>query len=415
MCNTSMRIAALLISFGHPACDGSSSALGDGTGGGGTVGVEAVGNVGGTDNSALFDDSTVIDLKLTFTDSEWARLMYIHSHPPASNTDPKEYVHCGFTFQGYTFPDAACRPKGSPELWFEEPKPQFAIRFDYWNSKGRFQGLRRINLEANQYHYAPVRDRLGMWLMRQAGLHTPRVNHARVLVNGCYFGLYMNIEQIDKEFLNAHFADPSGNLYSQGRELETNKKTNDISRLQALWDLVSAEPLSANHTTFYTNLEGLLDVHTMLLQTAAEVALPTSDNFSNGSSNFYYYDDPQTGRFILLPWDLDSFLDELSPPDANIYEFWGVPGNMSPPNKMLQLAYQKPEWKKEFEDSLVKLRNGPYTALSEQVTSVCNQIRPYVAAEPHPVGTVQQMDEDCLSIKTGIATRTAYIKTVLGR
>jgi len=372
-------------------------------------------NIGGSDNSALFAASSVIDFNLVFTDAEWAKLIYIHDHPPKDNMQPKEYVHCGFEFRGVLFPDAACRPKASPELWHEEQKPQFAIRFDHWNSKGRFYGLRRINFEANQYNPAPVRDRLAMWLMQKAGLHTPRVNHARVLKNGQYFGLYMNIEQIDKEFIEYQFKDSTGNLYSQGRELETNKKANDYSRIQKLWDLVELEPLNGNHANFFVQLDQLLDMPTMLRLTAAEVVLPTGDNWSNGSSNYYYYDDPLTQRFVMMPWDLDTLLDYASPPNADIYAFWGIPGAENTPNKTLQLVYQNAAWKKEFADNLVELRDGAYKDLSAQVTMVCDQIRPFVATDPHAVGPVSAMDKDCQAIRDGIATRRAYIKMVLGR
>ena len=117
----------------------------------------------------------------------------------------------------------------------------------------------------------------------------------------------------------------------------------------------------------------------------------------------------------MLPWDFDTFLTPESPPNADLYAFWGVAGSENAPNKTLQLAYQFPAWKKEFEDTLIALRDGPYRLLPAEVTAVCNQIRPHVAADPNAVGTIGQMDADCQQIKDGIAARIMYIRSVLGR
>ena len=65
--------------------------------------------------------------------------------------------------------------------------------------------------------------------------------------------------------------------------------------------------------------------------------------------------------------------------------------------------------------TLIALRDGPYRLLPAEVTAVCNQIRPHVAADPNAVGTIGQMDADCQQIKDGIAARIMYIRSVLGR
>ena len=114
-----------------------------------------------------------------------------------------------------------------------------------------------------------------------------------------------------------------------------------------------------------------------------------------------------------MPWDLDTWLEFYSPANAPIYNFRGVPGN--PPNKMLQLAFQNPAWKKEFEDNLMNLRDGPYSALPAQVTAVCDQIRPHFIDDPNKTETVAEMDQDCQDIKDGIAKRIAFLKSALGR
>ncbi len=356
----------------------------------------------------LYDEAVVVDFQLSFTKKEWKRFL------ESRKKGRKEYVHCSFSFGGQSFPDAACRSKGGEEVWPDELKPQFMIKFNHWNKKGRFLGLRRINLEANPYTAAPVRDRLGMWLMREVGLEAPRVNNARLFLNGSYLGLYQNIEVIDKEFLEDHFANPEGNLYEDGYELKTNEEENDQERLWALEDLIFEEPLKGDHSRFYAKLPEMLDVHQVLLLMAAETVLPTPDNFSNGSTNFYYYDDPDTGRFVVLPWDLDDIIGEFAPPDADIFEYWG--GSIgNDPNHLRLLMNQHPLWRKEFVDQLVAIRDGAYARLPERTALYCEQIREHVARDRKTYYSLEEFDEDCADIQQRIRDRIDWLREELGR
>lgn len=368
----------------------------------------------------LFDESKILDFKLTFAPEEWTKFQQIHSNPPPPserNTYTKVYVHCGFEALGVKFADAACRPKGNPESWKDEKKPQFAIKFDHWDDKGRFLTLRRLNLESNPAADAPVRDRLGMWAMREAGLKASRVNHVRVYKDGVLLGLYMNIEEVDKEFIQWQFVKPDGNLYSQGRYLETNThKMPDTSRLDALDDLVDGEPLSGDHAKFFDAYAKLVNVPVLLAMTAGEVMLPTGDNWSNGGTNYFFYDSPASGKFYLLPWDLDTILNmDFAPANADPYAFWGKPVLGLAPNKVLQLLYQKPEWKKEFEDDLVKMRDTVLRRLPAQAGQVCAQIRDDFSKDPSKYVSLEDFDADCARIQKHITDRIAYLHTVLNR
>jgi hypothetical protein len=252
--------------------------------------------------------------------------------------------------------------------------------------------------------------------MRTAGIKAPRVNHVRLYQNQVLLGLYMNIEEIDKEFLQYQFVNSKGNLYSQGQKLQTNTSMPDTSRLVRLNGLIEDEPLDGDHDPFFRELEQLVDIHAMLAETAAEVVQPTGDNFSNGGTNFDYYDDPTSGKFIILPWDLDTMMTaEYAPAKADLYAFWGVPSIGLGPNKLLQLIFQKREWKKEFEEDLVKVRDTVFSQLPAYTAMVCSQIRPAFVQDTNRDPTPMDFDMDCAYIKKHAADRTAYIHQVLGR
>lgn len=364
----------------------------------------------------LYDESKILDFKLTFTPEQWKMFEQIHNGSRPNKVNKADvYVHCSFEALGVKFADAACRPKGNPLSWIDETQPQFMIKFNEWDPSGRFLTLSVINLEANPGVSAPIRDRLGMWLMRQFGIKAPRVNHVRVFKNDALFGLYMNIEQVNEEFLKANFANPNGNLYSQGAHLRTNTTMPDISRLNKLNELTDKED-SGDRGQLFSEIEELVDIPQVLAETAAEVVLPTGDNWSNGSTNYYLYDNPTTGKFTIVPWDLDTVLDpEYAPATADLYSFSGASELMFSPNELLQLIYQKPEWKKAFEDDLVKVRDTVYSQLPAYAAQTCAQIRAAFMEAPNKYAEVEEFDQDCAYVNKHVADRAAYIRQQLQR
>jgi len=284
------------------------------------------------------------------------------------------------------------------------------VRFNLTNKEGRFRGLRRLNLESFDGAAAPIRDRIGMWVMREAGIDAPRVNHARVFKNGEILGLYMNIEAEDKEFLEDHFpAADDGNLWESGYELKTNEAVNDTARLDALSNLIDNEPLTGDHTEFFNQLAMRMDVRQVLREISAETALITNDNFSQGSTNFAYYEHPTRG-FMVLPWDLDSIIT-VAPADADLYDYQGVSNG----SKLRELMNQNPTWRAQFTDDLVDIRDTVMTRVPELVDEICTQIHEAVEEDPNRTSSTEDFEADCARVRQAVIDRIAAMTTILGR
>jgi len=366
--------------------------------------------------AALYAESTIVDFDVGFTEDAW--LAFVAAWKPLKNKST--WFHCSFQFLGVRFLDAACRHKATSAKPASEKKPPLIVRFDKWDDTGRFFGVRQINLEANPDYPAPVRDRLGMWIMRRAGLMAPRVNHARVTLNGQPLGLYQNIEIIDHEFLEQRFDPPIGNLYEQDRNgwnLRTNGSTGNtkpVSDLETLLTAWKAAPSAA----LEEQLEATVDVGQVLRETAAEMVLPVCDNFSNGGYNFYLYQMADS-RLVLLPWDLDEAISDRAPPDADPWTFLG---NLANSNRfpaigfhLRAMLFANPSWRAEYESDMLAVRDGAYGAAKDRLAQVCDQIRSHVADDPAAYGTIAEFDGDCGRIAERIAERSAYLRDALGR
>jgi spore coat protein CotH len=353
---------------------------------------------------ALYDESRVVDFHVDFPPGEWDKL--INSREP--NPDLR-WVACSLSFEGESFPTAACRRKGNMFDWDQARRPQFVVRFNLTDKQGRFRGLRRLNFEAWDGAEAPVRDRIGMWVMRQAGLPAPRVNHARVFKDGALLGVYMNVEAIDKEFVEDQFEpEDGGNLWEEG-ELKTNEEVNDRTRYVQLTKLIEAEPLEGDHTAFFATLDQLIDVDEVLREMAAETALIAGDNFSNGSPrNFFWYDHPSRG-FMVLPWDLDAIL--MSPIDSDPFEFWAN----QKPNKLRQLMNQNPAWKAAYVSALVDIRDNVLPQAPNRLRAICAQIEPSLREDRLRTHTFEDFQTDCATLAVRIQQRIDALRRLLGR
>lgn len=370
---------------------------------------------------AMFDETKVVeDFRIEFAEGEWDRMVAIWKDPKWADSEniPQwekikgdSYVHCSFTFNGETFDNAGCRLRGTPDNWADESKPQLKVKFNKWDHNARFMSMRAINLEFQNYNPAPIHNRLGYYLMRSAGIHSPRVAFARVYMDDVSKGLYEVIEVVDHEFLETHFADPEGVLWEGGYIKQTNEEDPETCDIDVLDDLVYSEPLGGNHDEFAAKLSQIMDVSQVLKVIAAEVVFPTTDNLSNGSTNYYFYNEPRWG-FVAIPFDLDGLLDDSADPKADIWEYLAYSDEPSPLRRILN---ETPAWRQEYLANLAALNAGPYPDIKDEIDRVHKMIRDYLE-DDEAWGTeyeIEDFDEYCEYMKTMVDQRTEYLNKVL--
>ncbi len=197
------------------------------------------------------------------------------------------------------------RLRGNPTFWIDQNKMQFQVSFDEVRKDGRFLGMRKVLFDAATFNRHFLRDRLSLSIMRNAGIDAPCANSARVMINGEYYGLFTSIEKVDDVFLERVFPEsPHGDLWKRAKwQLKTNTDSYDNTRLETMKDLADDNRV--------TELAEYLDIPQALKVWAAEAVIPNSDGAWAGGLNFYLYDHPQRGKFVLIPWDLDNTFTRL--------------------------------------------------------------------------------------------------------
>lgn len=190
------------------------------------------------------------------------------------------------------------------------PKKSFKIDFPV---TARYGTRDKINLNSAWTDASFVREYLSYDLFRRAGLPAPKCRFVKLFINEVYYGLYLDVEQVDKIFLSDRGLDDSaplfkaaenGSMLTHGEieaglwERETGDET-DFTELRNLIDWLSDVP----DGSFYDGLNIRFDVDKLSRIIAVNALI--------GNSSTYYHNyylvrfRGEAGRWEYIPWDTD--------------------------------------------------------------------------------------------------------------
>ncbi len=289
----------------------------------------------GPSSAAVFDPQKLLTFSLDLRPSDWGRMRAqpkAEAYVPATLHVGSEVVgKVGLRFKGAkdSLRDLKLDPNRLPKL-------SLKIRFDEYQKGQRFHGLRRINLHAMRRDGSLLRDRLSYELLRAFGLKAPRCTHAQVVINGQVEGLFALVEQVDEVFTADRFSGKGkfsgkskGQLYKEAwphridqdyfsSHLKSSKKRADHSPIQSF----ARSLLTRDDASLVAGAAAWTDLSTLLRYAVASTVIGNWDGalawtgsrdtgFQN--YNYYWYLDPGSRGFYLIPWDLDRTLHPRLP------------------------------------------------------------------------------------------------------
>jgi hypothetical protein len=351
----------------------------------------------------MYSQDIVPTFEVTMAPEEWEALKADQALRPereAIGEDGKPYHPVElFRWEENTTTGAMIRLKGQTS--FYGPKLQFVISFNEIDRSGRFLGLRKITLDA-----APLidrtllRDRLALAYFRDLGVPAPCANNARVVINGQYYGLYANIERVDKEFLERNFGkrDADGNLYKGGWDLKTNESREDPEGRRRQKDLLGVRDLPS--------LVALADLEQAVLMWAGEAVLPQSDGYVVGRGNYYLYDHPERG-FLWIPWDLDKAF-HFGDVRSDLIQLVALNKAKHPP---FEVALADPAWRERYLEAIGRALAAYDPARHiERIDAWAAQIAPAVAEDPNLGHTVFRHRTAVEGLRSYVVDREAFVR-----
>lgn len=277
----------------------------------------------------MYEAGTVVAIDLSLTPTERAKL----------EAEPDEYVEGTFSLAktdgtpgGAQAPVVTSRPveirlKGnaSGSLRTLDQKAAFKLKF---KKTEPFLGLRKMTLNNMVEDDSFLHETLSYRMFRDAGVAAPRTGFAWVRLNGEDFGLYLNLENLDKVDLERWFGPlaESQHLYEgeSGVDVEPNREGEfevdegdeaDRSDLEALIASANTEVGPG----WAGQVSARIDLEEMTRMWAVEKYVGHWDGYSGEEApgrpnNYYLYSDP-AGRFQMLPWGTDNTWEPAKRPD----------------------------------------------------------------------------------------------------
>lgn len=292
--------------------------------------------IDGHDNYGfVFNPDRIVEVALVIDGDDLARIY--------DNPFSQEYVRAQFTYDGVTVDDVGIRLKGNLQVnfWVVNGGHKFAFKvdFNHYVEGQEFKGLTKLNLHCAVNDPSFLRENVTYNLLRDAELPASRAAYVHLTVNGEDHGLYNVVEQVDKSFLADRFSDNDGNLFkpieveglleyrgdSPGDYqveffgLQTNLETPDYTRLVELIRVIN-HPDAAD---FEAQLEALFDVDGFLRFLALNTFVINMDSYAELGHNYYLYDDPGSGRFVFIPWDMTEAFGNFAcwPDEEGMFQF----------------------------------------------------------------------------------------------
>ena len=207
-------------------------------------------------------------------------------------------------------------------------KKTFKISFNEFTQGGRYRGLRKLILRGQAVDPTMIREALYYTVWNKFKLPKRRVGFAKLYINGEYRGLYTNIEDMDKEWIQQNYTADSGNLYkctwpadlayigpdqqqykdiyhdseTRAYELKTNESADNYSDLVTLITKLNLP----NNANFESEIRSILNVEGVLKAFAMDVCFGNWDDYFYLKNNYFLYFNPTTQKFDFIVYDTDN-------------------------------------------------------------------------------------------------------------
>ena len=346
----------------------------------------------------VFNDSIVPRIDILIDDVD---LGTIFAHPASDDEFPATFIFS--TPSGSdTLRDIGFRLRGNTSRY--SAKKSYKVSFNTFTPGRKFYGLEKMNINGEHNDPSILRAKLCWDMMQFLKVPASRANHVRLYINQVYYGLYLNVEHVDEEFIRSRFGDIHGNLYKclypadlnylgdkqESYKLETDGrraydlKTNiEYDDYQDLADLIRTINITGQNV-FACELEKVFNIPGFLKIIAIDILTGNWDDYTYLKNNFYLYSNPTTGKFEFIPYDMDNTFGvdwfNIDWAGRNIYQ-WSS-GESRPLYERLMAI---PEFRNLFSYYMEDILNTYFNLaqLSGRIDRLHDLIRPYVVNDPY--------------------------------
>jgi spore coat protein CotH len=290
-------------------------------------------SAGNIPSTELYDETKVEEIRLNFPQSNYWNLL-------TQNYISKTDIPATLTYKDETLDSVGVRFKGQTSYSMNNSqKKSFNLSIDAFKDGQKLKGYKTLNLNNGWEDPSFMREVLYYSLIRQ---HTQAVkaNFVKLYINDQYWGIYLNVQQLNKDFLEEWYESNDGNNFRADSPTGTfgggggggggpqwgdgtaavNYLGNDTLLYQKYYTLKSGgynnpwtelieacNVLNSSGNALEQTFPETFDLDKILWQLACEIAFVDDDSYVyKGKMDYYLYQDDITGRWTTLDYDANS-------------------------------------------------------------------------------------------------------------
>ena len=342
-------------------------------------------------SNEIFNPDVIADVWLEIPDSSWAPIDDVAL--AGCGPHPRSYQPGSIKFGETEFPGSGIRAKGgcgsSREL---DEKAAFKANLS-WDDPDvpgcpqirEYKGLKKFTFNNMVEDASYTHERIGYDFLQKLGIPVPRVAPVRLHVNQQLWGLYLNIETVDRRFLARRFESREGMLYEADYGCDVGEEScfepkfdtdacdeprqgdpTDMTPLQDLNSRLAQIPTN----NFYPAIDKVIDFDAYLTFWAAASVIGYWDGYPNDANNFRIYHDLSDDRWALIPTGFDQLFEK----DVNPFKPVGMLSKRCLANRDCKSAF-----KAKLAEVIAIFEASDYPAMARDIAA---QIEEDVKADP---------------------------------
>ncbi len=276
----------------------------------------------------FYNTDSIQEIRIYFTESNWDGILddlYVAGQ--------EERLLASVSINGEVLDSVGIRYKGFSSVSTDRAKNPFNIKLDYVIDGQDYDGIDKVKLSNVIQDPSFLREVYSYEIGRKY-MPAPMANYANVYINDTLWGLYTNVEAINKDFINDQYGNKENTLFKCNPEVldfdgdNANLSKNygtDSTNYYPFYDLKS----DAGWADLYQlievlndtpqDIESVLNVDRTLWMHAFNYTLVNFDSYIGYAQNYYLYKD-DNGQFNPIIWDLNMSFASYRFSDAS--EFW---------------------------------------------------------------------------------------------
>ena len=386
--------------------------------------------------SGLYDSTIIREFRLSFPQTNYWTLL-------TSNYATRTHIPATLTVDGITLDSVGVSFKGNTSYQGtgNSQKKSFSIKTEEFRVNQDLMGYSTLNLNNAYQDESFLRE---VFFLHQIRRHIPaaKANFVHLFINEQDWGLYPNVQQLNKDFLEEWFFSNDGanfrahvrtvggpggggpgggaqwgdgtaalNYLGVDTALYQTKYTLKSSDISNPWQHLVDGCYELNNTSaanIPTDLPAFYDLDRVLWFLASEIAFSDDDSYVyKGKMDYYVYFDPETNRLTPIEFDGNSVM-------ANNALNWGVFYNVTNANypllnKLLTVPAIRQRYLAHFRTIIQEEMNG--TNCDAILDNYKAQIDALVQSDPKKLYTYNQFLAEETALKDWIESRVNYLNT----